>query len=84
MMVTIEYLIKYLQTAPANLNHNGLTKIADLGCVAGLLFMVIYSYVTFWWAFIGLLLVNVLLFKLINSAVVMVNKIMSIKQVKVS
>ena len=83
LMLGVEFLIKYLQASSAN-HKLILFKLADLGCVAGFLFLVSYSYFTTWWALIGLLAMNVLLFTIINTLLNFVNRANLVRQIKMS
>ncbi|HEX8461130.1 MAG TPA: hypothetical protein VF623_06855 [Segetibacter sp.] len=76
-VLNIEFLIKYCATISNERGKKKLLKLADIGSLFAGIFLVYYSYTTAWWAFIGLLMVNVFLYITIKFAVTIIKNAFS-------
>lgn len=76
-VINLEYLIKYSANLADEKRKKTILKFADAGNVAAFCFMVYYSFITVWWAFIGLLFVYVLLFVTVNFLISHIKNIFS-------
>ncbi|MDQ6814599.1 MAG: hypothetical protein M3040_12735 [Bacteroidota bacterium] len=67
LVINIEFAIKYTINKADSSKKLVILRLANFGSVLAVAILIFYTYLTVWWSFIGLIIVNVALFTVINS-----------------
>ncbi|HEX8279438.1 MAG TPA: hypothetical protein VF540_12115 [Segetibacter sp.] len=65
-----EYATKYGYRHLDSTGSKTILTVATFGSYLGVAFLIYYSYKTYWWAFLGLLVMNIIIFRIVNTVLV--------------
>jgi hypothetical protein len=78
LVINIEFVLKYTISIPDSSKKLFILRLTNAGGILAIAFLIFYSYFTVWWCCIGLLIINVVLFITINSAVSFLKHLLSL------